>query len=81
MPIGAKIVVTLLAVSVAVGIALVDPQANNAGADWMWRGGSRDPVRRALMRPDGSLRRFTKPAILSFFGIILLALWFAVPTS
>ncbi len=80
MPITAKLALSLVIVAISIGLVAVKANANNAGPDWLWRGGKRDAVRSLLTNPDGSMRRFAKPAALVFFALVLLALWVIVPT-
>lgn len=68
MPIGAKLFFTLAVMLFSIGIYFVDPKANNAGPDWIWVWGKSNPWRTLICRPDGTFRRFTKPA---FFVLVL----------
>ena len=79
MPIKLKVLVSIFTLLIAVTICFVDPKANNAGPDWLWCIGKNDPVRNLLCKSDGTLRRFAKVGILSFFGLVLLILWFVIP--
>lgn len=81
MPIVAKAIFTVGVVVLMVALCFVKSEAGNAGSNWFWRLGKIDPLRNLLLRPDGSLKRFTKDAALAFFGVFLLVLWFIVPTA
>ena len=39
--------------------------ANKAGPDWLWAGGRDDMVRSLYFRPDGSFRRYGRPALIA----------------
>jgi hypothetical protein len=46
-------------------LGVVNPRvANKAGPDWMWMGGRDDIVRSLYFRPNGSFRRYGRPALL-----------------
>ena len=81
MPFIAKVVVSLVIVAIATGVAFLDPMANNAGPDSMWRGGRNDSLRNLVMQKNGMLRRATKPIALAFFGFALILIWVLVPTK
>jgi hypothetical protein len=72
-----KIIFTVFAVAIAVAICFIDPKRNNAGPDWFWKGGRRDPIRNLICQRDGTFRRFTKVSILMWFAAWLAILWFA----
>lgn len=38
--------------------------SNKAGPDWLWTGGRDDVIRNLYFRPNGSFRRFGKPALV-----------------
>ena len=81
MPVAVKIIFTIALVVVAVAFCFIDPQANNAGPGWLWRGGRRDVVRNIICRDDGSFRKYTKQSSLAFWLMWLLLLWFVAPTA
>jgi len=72
---GIKIIFTIIAVLVGTAIFFVDTKANNAGPNWFWRLGDRDPVRNAICRPDGTLKKYIKLATIILFAIFLLFIW------
>jgi hypothetical protein len=37
---------------------------NKAGPDWLWSGGRGDRVRNLYFRPNGSFRRYGRPALV-----------------
>jgi len=39
-------------------------QLNKAGPDWLWMGGRDDVIRNLYFRPDGSFRRYGRPALV-----------------
>lgn len=81
MPNEAKIIFTIFIVFVGIGILLINPKANNAGQNWLWRQGKGDLMRAILFRNDGSFRRFTKFGSLLFFLLFLAMIWLAIPTA
>jgi hypothetical protein len=38
--------------------------ANKAGPDWLWMGGRDDVLRNLYFRPNGSFRRYGRPALV-----------------
>ena len=38
--------------------------ANKAGPEWLWAGGRNDIVRNLYFRPNGSFRRYGRPALI-----------------
>jgi hypothetical protein len=81
MQVHAKTFLTVLIVGIGVAVLFLDSRPDNAGPDWMWRLGRRDPFRKACFPPDGSLRRFFKPAILLWLLLGIALLWIALPTD
>ena len=81
MPQSIKFFITILAAAVFIGILCARPDADNAGPSWLWRGGSRDPVRRLIFRSDGSLKKHTKLVSAAWLMLFLAALWVVVPSS
>ena len=81
MHVQVKMLVTALIVAVGLALLFVDSRTDSAGPHWLWRGGRRDPVRQALFRNDGSLRRLSKPAMLLWLLFGIAVLWIAVPTD
>jgi hypothetical protein len=41
--------------------------ANKAGPDWLWMGGRGDVLRNLYFRPNGSFRRYGRPALVLTF--------------
>jgi hypothetical protein len=80
MPIGVKIIFTVALAAVALAFLFVDPQANNAGPNWIWRGGGRDGIRNIICRQDGSLRKYTKQSILAIWLAVLMLVWIVFPS-
>jgi hypothetical protein len=39
-----------------------------AGPDWMWAGGREDVIRSLYFRPNGSFRRYGRPALFLTFS-------------
>lgn len=76
-----QFVFTAAIVLVIVGVLCVDPKVDNTGGDGFSRGGKRDPFRNLLMRPDGSLRRATKPVLVAMLAVLLVVVWIAQPAS
>ena len=37
---------------------------NKAGPDWLWMGGRDDVIRNLYFRPNGSFRRYGRPALV-----------------
>jgi hypothetical protein len=64
-----------------VAVLLADPSRDNAGPDWLWQGTKRDPFRRLLFRDDGSLRRYTKVLTVAWLVILILIVWFVLPST
>ena len=75
METGVKLIFTVCVVLIGTAICFIDPKANNAGPDWFWRLGKRDPVRNMICRPDGTLRKYTKLGILIWFAVFLIIIW------
>lgn len=75
-----KLIVTGAMVLLAIAVLLIDSGADTAGPHWMWRLGKYDPIRNLICRRDGSLRRYTKLAIVLGFAAGLAVLWALVPT-
>jgi hypothetical protein len=75
METGIKITFTIVAALVGTAIFFVDTKANNAGPNWFWRLGDRDPIRNAIFRPDGTLKKYTKLTTIILFAMFLLFIW------
>ena len=46
-------------------VAILDPRIlNKAGPDWMWMGGRDDVIRNLYFKPNGSFRRYGRPALI-----------------
>lgn len=79
MPIQVKLIFTIFGIIVGIAISFINPKLNNAGPDYLWRLGSIDPFRLALFKKDGSFRRYTKLAMLTWIAIFVAIIWFFVP--
>jgi hypothetical protein len=79
MPVGVKLLFSVIVLAVAIGFAFINPRANNAGPNWLWRGGRRDLMRTVLFREDGSFRKHTKLGTMLFFAGFLALIWLAIP--
>ncbi|MCA9005163.1 MAG: hypothetical protein KDA70_07790 [Planctomycetaceae bacterium] len=75
MPIGVKCLFTAAVVLVGILIYFIDPDADNAGPDWLWSGGKKDPFRNLICREDGTLRKQTKLSIYLWFELVLIIMW------
>jgi len=75
MPTSVKIIITFVAALFGIMVCLIDPKSNNAGADWFWRGGRRDPIRNLICRSDGTLRKYSKIGILFGIAWFLAIVW------
>jgi hypothetical protein len=75
MPVGVKIIFTVCVAMIGVAVCFIDPKADNAGPDWMWRGGRNDGFRNLACKSDGTLRRHTKVGILIWFAIFIGGMW------
>lgn len=80
MPTQAKVIFTIVSTVVAGAFLLIDPKADNAGPNWIWRLGKHDPIRTLLCRPNGSLRKSTKPVFIVVWLLWLAVLWCIVPS-
>jgi hypothetical protein len=55
----------LVGTFVSFALAILNPRlANKAGPDWLWMGGRDDVIRNLYFRPDGSFRRYGRPALV-----------------
>jgi hypothetical protein len=46
-------------------LGILNPRVlNKAGPDWLWMGGRDDVVRNLYFRPNGSFRRYGRPALV-----------------
>ena len=51
-------------------LGLFNPKvANKAGPDWLWMGGRDDVLRSLYFRPNGSFRRYGRPALFLTLGL------------
>lgn len=71
----ARGIFTVLIVILSIGVCLLNPKADHASPDWVWRGGANDLLRNLLLRADGSFRRYTKAGILAWFLLGLILIW------
>jgi hypothetical protein len=81
MPILAKLVFSAVVIAIGLSLLALKADANNAGPDWLWRGGKRDSVRALFLKPDGSIRRTARAAALTIFALAVVLLWVIVPTT
>lgn len=76
MPIWVKVLFTVATVAIAVALYFVEPVKDNTrfrgvhvpsyGGEEFWY---------FLFKPDGQLRRYTKLALVSLWGIALIVMW------
>ena len=60
-------------------LRIADPRVpNKAGPDWLWLGGRDDVIRNLYFRPNGSFRRFGRPALALTFILGTAALYWIV---
>ena len=46
-------------------LGVLNPRVlNKAGPDWLWMGGRDDVIRNLYFRPNGSFRRYGRPALV-----------------
>ena len=48
---------------------------NKAGPDWLWGGGRQDVIRNLYFKPNGSFRRFGRPALIATLCLGAMALY------
>lgn len=48
---------------------------NKAGPDWLWGGGRDDMIRNLYFKPNGSFRRYGRPALVATIGFGVMALY------
>ena len=76
MPVGVKLIITVAALISAVPfLALVDKSDRGIGDSWFWRWGSNDSFRSAFMKPDGTLKKYTKAVWATFMVAWLCLIW------
>ncbi len=75
MPLIAKVIFTIAASVFAVALMFINPNVNNAGPNWMRRGGERNVLRQAICRNDGTLRKHTKLGLLLWISLVLSLMW------
>ena len=47
-------------------LGLFNPRVvNKAGPDWLWSGGRDDVIRNLYFRPNGTFRRYGRPALMA----------------
>jgi len=76
-----KLLLTGIIAAIAVAVLMADSSADNAGPTWLWQGTKRDPLRRLAFRDNGTLRRYTKVAIVAWLFIFTLIVWFVLPSA
>jgi hypothetical protein len=81
MPLGVKIIFTILGVAVLITIAFVNPTSINSGPSWLWRGGTNDPLRRLLFTTDGAFRKYAKVGSIIWLVSFIAMIWLLLPTS
>jgi hypothetical protein len=81
MPFGVKIIFSIFALLIGLGFLFINPGENNAGPDWLWRGGKKDLMRVILMGDDGKFRKFTKYGSLLYLLLFILFIWIVIPTE
>jgi hypothetical protein len=60
-------------------LRIADPRVlNKAGPDWLWQGGRGDVVRNLYFRPNGSFRRYGRPALVLTLILGTAALYWIV---
>ena len=60
-------------------LRIADPRVHNkAGPDWLWLGGRDDVIRNLYFRPNGSFRRYGRPALALTFILGSAALYWIV---
>jgi len=70
-----KIIFSIIAFLVMIGIYFIDPKTDNAGPDWIWAGRKKDPIRNILFKNDGSLRKYSKQGLCGFLMFMLFLIW------
>ena len=75
MSISIKMIISGIIGLISIGVLLINSEKNNAGPDWIWMGGKNDPSRNLLCKPDGKLRKSTKPVLLTFMAIFIILIW------
>ncbi|QDT43672.1 hypothetical protein Pan241w_37740 [Gimesia alba] len=75
MPFGIKCIFTVAAILVGITFYFIDSKANNAGPDWIWRGGKNDFFRNMICKEDGSFRKYTKAGAYLWFALFILIIW------
>jgi hypothetical protein len=48
---------------------------NKAGPDWLWGGGRDDMIRNLYFKPNGSFRRYGRPALVATVSFGAMALY------
>ncbi|TAK82917.1 MAG: hypothetical protein EPO20_19505 [Betaproteobacteria bacterium] len=48
---------------------------NKAGPDWLWGGGRDDMIRNLYFKPNGSFRRYGRPALVATISFGVMALY------
>lgn len=57
-------------------LGVFDPRVvNKAGPDWLWGGGREDLIRNLYFRPNGSFRRYGRPALIATLCLGAMALY------
>ena len=73
MPLSAKILITVGAVASTLIVTLLRPKLRLP--DWMWGGGTNDPVKRALFDDDGAISPRGRMVIVAVNVIVVIAVW------
>lgn len=76
MPYAVRLVFTIGAIGFLIAF-LIGVDRGDRGADdsRFWRGGQGDVFRSLVMRPDGTLRRYTKLLVSVWLAIFVGVLW------
>lgn len=72
---GIKVLFTVVYLVGIAYVALLPSGVDLAGPDWKWRGGRKDLFRNVIHREDGSLRRYSRHALIAFYVLLLVLNW------
>lgn len=70
-----RVILSTVAVAMAIAVFWVDPHRDNAGPAWFWRGGAQDGFRKLCFKPGGQLRAGVKPFLLIWFAAFVWLVW------
>ena len=71
-----KIVFLVGCAGFALMVLAVDRLDRGSRDAWLWRGGEHDSFRNAIVRPDGTFRKYAKRAWLAYILVFALIVWF-----